>query len=233
MSAGSFRAPQSPRQGRTAPSVPPGSGPGPAAPARRETSQGPETAAPGLGDRLKQARLAHGLTLEDAAGVSGLSVAYLSRLENERRQPSLPALLTLARVYATSVSTLLGEAGAGEETIIRAKAAEPFKAHGWTYWRAGSPRRGMQALRVQVPPGRANGPARVHPGEEWLYVTAGQLRLTLDGVVHLLAPGDVAHFDSALSHVMESADDHVPVEFLMVHAAPAMVAFSACLPPSH
>jgi transcriptional regulator with XRE-family HTH domain len=190
----------------------------------------PDTPAPGLGERLKQARLAHGLTLEDAAKVSGLSVPYLSRLEHEQRQPSLPALLTLARVYATTVATLLGESGAGEETIVRAKAAEPFHAHGWTYWRAGSPRRGMQALRVRVPPGPATGPARTHPGEEWLYVTAGQLRLTLDGTEHLLAPGDVAHFDSGRAHVMESADAHVPVEFLMVHAAPSMVAFSACLP---
>lgn len=187
-------------------------------------------AAPGLGERLRQARLAHRLTLEDAAGVSGLSVAYLSRLENGRRQPSLPALLTLARVYATTVSALLGERDAGEETIIRAAGAEPFRAHGWTYWRAGSPRRGMQALRVHVPPGRATGPARVHPGEEWLYVTKGQLRLTLDGTQHLLAPGDVAHFDSGLAHVMESADAYVPVEFLMVHAAPSTVAFTACLP---
>ncbi|WP_436776650.1 helix-turn-helix domain-containing protein [Yinghuangia sp. YIM S09857] len=194
-----------------------------------------ETAAPGLGERLKQARLGHGLTLEDAAGVSGLSIAYLSRLENERRQPSLPALLTLARVYSTTVAALLGERAGGEETVIRAKSAEPFHAHGWTYWRAGSPRRGMQALRVRVPPGRATGPARVHPGEEWLHVLKGQLRLTLDGTTHLLAPGDVAHFDSATPHVMESADDHVPVEFLMVHAAPAMVAFTACVPtaPPH
>ncbi|HSA53884.1 MAG TPA: XRE family transcriptional regulator [Yinghuangia sp.] len=211
---------------RPTPASHPGPGPEPATPATGAATG----AATGLGERLKRARTARALTLEDAAGVSGLSVAYLSRLENERRQPSLPALLTLARVYATTVSALLGERGGGEETIIRAKESEPFHAHGWTYWRAGSPRRGMQSLRVRVPPGRATGPARVHPGEEWLYVLEGQLRLTLDGVRHLLAPGDVAHFDSSLGHVMESADDHVPVEFLMVHAAPSMVAFTACLP---
>ncbi|MDI2127267.1 helix-turn-helix domain-containing protein [Yinghuangia seranimata] len=187
---------------------------------------------PGLGKRLKSARLALGLTLDEAADASGLSVPYLSRLENAQRQPSLPALLTLARVYATAVSVLLGESAAGDEPVVRAKQAEPFQAHGWTYWRAGSPRRGMQALRVRVPPGRARGPARVHPGEEWLYVTAGQLRLTLGDTVRMLAPGDVAHFDSAMPHVMESADEHTPVEFLMVHAAPAMVGLTACLPPA-
>ncbi|MYV97513.1 XRE family transcriptional regulator [Streptomyces sp. SID3343] len=186
----------------------------------------------GLGDRLRVARRANGLKLEEAAQLTKLSVAYLSRLEHERRQPSLPALLTLARAYNTTVSELLGEDIAAAEPVVRAATAEPVHAHGWTYWRAGSTRRGMQALRVRVPPGRADGPGRVHPGEEWLYVTSGQLRLTLDGTPHLLGPGDVAHFDSGLAHRMESADAHLPVEFLMVHAAPSLVAFSACL-PSH
>ncbi|MFE3206012.1 helix-turn-helix domain-containing protein [Embleya sp. NPDC055664] len=184
----------------------------------------------GLGDRLRAARLANGFKLDEAARLTRLSVAYLSRLEHERRQPSLPALLTLARVYNTTVSELLGEDAAATEPVVRARAAEPVEAHGWTYWRVGSPRRGMQALRVRVPAGRADGPGRVHPGEEWLYVLSGQLRLTLDGATHLLAPGDVAHFDSGLAHRMESADAYLPVEFLMVHAAPALVAFSPCLP---
>jgi len=195
----------------------------------------PEPATAGLGARLRAARRAGGLKLDEAAQLTKLSVAYLSRLEHERRQPSLPALLSLARAYQTTVSELLGEDVVAAEPVIRAAGAESFEAHGWTYRRAGSPRRGMQALHVHVPPGRADGPGRVHPGEEWLYVLRGQLRLTLDGAGHLLAPGDVAHFDSGLSHRMESADDHVPVEFLMVHAAPSLVAFSPCLPviPGH
>jgi quercetin dioxygenase-like cupin family protein len=184
----------------------------------------------GLGDRLRAARRLNGLKLDEAAQLTRLSVAYLSRLEHEHRQPSLPALLTLARAYHTTVAELLGEDIAGAEPVVRAAGAEPVEAHGWTYWRVGSPRRGMQALRVWVPPGRVDSPGRVHPGEEWLYVLAGQLRLNLDGATHLLVPGDVAHFDSGLAHRMESADAYLPVEFLMVHAAPSLVAFSPCLP---
>lgn len=183
-----------------------------------------------LGERLRQARRTYGLTLEEAARRTGLSVAYVSRLETGQRQPSLPALLSLARCYATTVSHLLGEDAAGAEPVVRAASAEPVRAHGWTYWRAGSPRRGMQALRVHVPGGAADGPERVHPGEEWIYVLHGNLLVTLDGVTHRLAPGDAAHYDSGIPHRMESADPDAPVEFLMMHAAPSMVAFSPCLP---
>jgi transcriptional regulator with XRE-family HTH domain len=183
-----------------------------------------------LGERLRRARRAYGITLEEAGRRTGLSVAYVSRLETGQRQPSLPALLSLARCYATTVSHLLGEDTAAAEPVVRAASAEPVHAHGWTYWRVGSPRRGMQALRVRVPPERADGPERVHPGEEWIYVLSGCLLVSLDGVTHRLGPGDAAHYDSGTPHRMESADPGAPVEFLMMHAAPAMVAFSPCLP---
>jgi DNA-binding XRE family transcriptional regulator len=54
----------------------------------------------GLGARLRERRRRSGLTLEAAAARVGLSPAYLSRLETERRQPSLPVLLGLSRAGA-------------------------------------------------------------------------------------------------------------------------------------
>ena len=50
---------------------------------------------------------------------------------------------------------------------------DPTPAGGWTYWQAGAPGRGMQALRVHVPYGSQGDIVRVHPGEEWLYVARG------------------------------------------------------------
>ena len=47
----------------------------------------------------------------------------------------------------------------------------------------------IDALRVTVDPDRpAPVPAR-HPGEEWLYVLSGTLRLEYDGEIHLLERG--------------------------------------------
>lgn len=64
----------------------------------------------------------------------------------------------------------------------------------------------MQALRVHVPHGRSQGElVRVHPGEEWLYVLEGRLRLHLGEAEHLLEPGDSAHFDSLTPHRIGAA----------------------------
>ncbi|MFJ8474044.1 helix-turn-helix domain-containing protein [Kitasatospora sp. NPDC094011] len=170
----------------------------------------------GLAARLREHRLSSRLTLEVAAGRVGLSPAYLSRLETGRRQPSLPVLLGLARAYGTSVSGLLGEAMVEPDPVVRGGAIEPGRAGGWGYRRAGAPGRAMQALRVHVPPGVQDAVVRVHPGEEWLYVLRGELRVTLGDRVHVLAAGDSAHYDSLTPHCI-AAESGSGVELLFVH----------------
>jgi transcriptional regulator with XRE-family HTH domain len=169
----------------------------------------------GIGSRLREQRRRSGLTLEAAAARVGLSPAHLSRLETERRQPSLPVLLGLSRAYATSVADLLGEESGGHDPVVRAGAPEG-RAGGWDYRRAGVPGLAMQPLRLHIPPGVQDAVVRVHPGEEWLYVLSGRLRLGLGAAVHLLDPGDAAHFDSMTPHrlVAGSAEG---VDVLFVH----------------
>jgi transcriptional regulator with XRE-family HTH domain len=171
---------------------------------------------PGLGAKLRERRRQRGLTLEIAAARVGLSPAYLSRLETERRQPSLPVLLGLSRAYGTTVADLLGEQPTGHDPVIRSGAMEPGRAGGWSYQRAGVPGRAMQPLRLHIPPTVQDAVVRVHPGEEWLYVLSGRLRLGLGGTVHLLDPGDAAHFDSLTPHRL-AADSPQGVDLLFVH----------------
>ncbi|MEV4441989.1 XRE family transcriptional regulator [Streptomyces sp. NPDC049577] len=173
---------------------------------------------PAVAPRLREHRRGSGLTLEAAAARVGLSPAHLSRLETGRRTPSLPMLLSLARTYGTTVSDLLGEVPEGADPIVRAERMEAQDAGGWTYWRAGGSGRAMQALRLHVPTGREGQEAlvRVHPGEEWLYVTGGRLRLTLGEAVHVLGPGDAAHFDSLTPHRI-AAESSGGADLLFVH----------------
>ncbi|MGW7319071.1 helix-turn-helix domain-containing protein [Streptomyces sp. NPDC054854] len=201
----------------------PAPGDGPDDAAGPETDPDPDTPdgiadeLPTVAPQLRDLRRRAGLTLEAAAARARLSPAHLSRLETGRRQPSLPLLLGLARTYGTTVSELLGETPATADPIVRAGGPGAREADGWTYWQAGGSGRGMQALRVHVPApagaGAGKGPrergqgelVRVHPGEEWLYVLGGRLRLHLGESEHLLEPGDSAHFDSLTPHRIAAA----------------------------
>ncbi|MHA5051455.1 helix-turn-helix domain-containing protein [Streptomyces sp. SD15] len=186
---------------------------------------------PAVAPRLREVRRRASLTLEAAARAAGLSAAHLSRLETGQRQPSLPMLLALARIYDTTVSALLGETVAERDAIVRAPDMEPTKAGGWTYWQAGAPGRGMQALRVHVPYGSQGDVVRVHPGEEWLYVLQGRLRLRLGDTAQVLAPGDSAHFDSLTPHRLAAAD-RSGAELLFVHTLLQSPTAALCLGPA-
>jgi quercetin dioxygenase-like cupin family protein/DNA-binding XRE family transcriptional regulator len=171
---------------------------------------------PGLGARLRERRLRSGMTLEKAATRVGLSPAHLSRLEADKRQPSLSVLLGLSRAYAAPLGTLLGPSTAAP-AVIRGAAAESTTTSGWTCHLAGAPGQAMRALRVHLPPDFQDPVARAHPGEEWLYVLTGRLVLTLDHERHLLEPGDSAHFDSMHPHHL-AADTASGADVLLVHA---------------
>ncbi|MEU8826686.1 XRE family transcriptional regulator [Streptomyces sp. NPDC048636] len=194
------------------------------------SGDGPPTELPTVAPRLRELRRRSGLTLEAAARRVGLSPAHLSRLETGRRQPSLPMLLALARTYGTTVSDLLGEAPPERDPVVRADRMEPQEAGGWTYWRAGGSGRAMQALRVHVPErsGAQDTLVRVHPGEEWLYVARGRLRLTLGEAVHVLAEGDAAHFDSLTPHRIAAASPG-GTDLLFVHTLLQSGAAELCL----
>lgn len=196
-----------------------------------EPDGNPPDLLPAVAPRLRDLRRGASLTLEAAARTAGLSPAHLSRLETGQRQPSLPMLLTLARVYGTTVSELLGETGTERDAVVRANAMEPTAVGGWTYWQAGASGRGMQALRVHVPHGAQGDIVRVHPGEEWLYVLSGRLRLRLGDTTHRLGPGDSAHFDSLTPHRI-AAQDPDGVDLLFVHTLLQSPTATLCLGPT-
>ncbi|MER6628670.1 XRE family transcriptional regulator [Streptomyces sp. NPDC000987] len=196
-----------------------------------EQPAGPVADLPAVAPQLRALRRRASLTLEAAARAAGLSPAHLSRLETGQRQPSLPVLLGLARIYGTTVSELLGETVADRNAVVRAVDMEPTAAGGWTYWQAGASGRGMQALRVHAPYGTQGDIVRVHPGEEWLYVLTGRLWLRLGDATHRLGPGDSAHFDSLTPHRIAALDPE-GVELLFVHTLLQSPTAALCLGPT-
>jgi mannose-6-phosphate isomerase-like protein (cupin superfamily) len=76
----------------------------------------------------------------------------------------------------------------------------------------------IDALRLTVTQDRPPPAFVRHPGEEWLYVVSGTLRLEYDGKEHRLFAGTVAHFDAEVPHRLGS--DESAAEVLLVVAKP-------------
>jgi transcriptional regulator with XRE-family HTH domain len=174
-----------------------------------------------IGDCLRATRERGGLTLEQAAELSGLSKSHLSRLESGDRQPSVATLLALSRALGVPVGALFGESQGGPPLHISLKD-EPRRTSNGLSIAACSGFTGssvIDALRVTVSPDRPVPPPTTHQGEEWLFVVSGTLRLEYDGAVHRLGPGTTAHFNAELPHRLGTLGKSV--EVLLVAAKPA------------
>lgn len=60
-----------------------------------------------LGDRLRELRRQHAMTLVEISRTTGLSVSYLSDLERSRTTPSLDTLERLAACYRITTTDML------------------------------------------------------------------------------------------------------------------------------
>lgn len=157
----------------------------------------------GLGFRLRDLRANRGWTLEELAERTGLSKPFLSRLEAGDRQPSIAAVLTLARAFGVSVGAMFESATPVDAcVVVRGGKAPVRRNEGLTYAPLSSNARfaNLQPMKLIVSHRRKGDEQYQHDGEEWVYVLSGRLRVSVAGVPHDLDPGDSAHFDSRQPH---------------------------------
>jgi transcriptional regulator with XRE-family HTH domain len=71
-----------------------------------------------IGERLRLARMIHGYTIPEVAGMTGISRGNLSSLENDRNRPSAPNLTRLCEVYSVSADWILKGERAGPAFLL-------------------------------------------------------------------------------------------------------------------
>jgi transcriptional regulator with XRE-family HTH domain len=149
--------------------------------------------------RLRELRRERGITLNALSELVGISAPHLSRLEKGERQPSIGALLQIARVYGVSVSHLVEEHDESDYYYLPAEDAVGHAGQDGRYTVLSGPRATISVVRVELAGGKPTKDAR-HAGEEWLHVLSGPVTLVLSGEKLGLDLGDSVHFDSARPH---------------------------------
>lgn len=147
--------------------------------------------------RLRQARLQQGWSLATLASRSGIGASTISRLETGGRRLALDQLAPLATALGIGLDELIAP-DPDEDVVLRPL---PRKVAGMTMWPLTRSRRAGQpaVLKLAVPARRRPAPV-AHPGQEWLYVLDGTLRLILGERELLLRPGQTAEFSTTTPH---------------------------------
>lgn len=156
-----------------------------------------------LGERLRELRLSHKLTLRELARQAEVSPALLSQLENGVTEPSLSTLRKLATVFKSEVSALFSEPNApmvhlsrpGERMLLTAPRGEI------TYERLTPGRGDLEVLAATMPPGSVSAAERRgHESTECIVVIEGEVVVEVDAERRVLVAEEALTFDSRLPH---------------------------------
>ncbi|MCW5751181.1 MAG: helix-turn-helix transcriptional regulator [Alphaproteobacteria bacterium] len=160
-----------------------------------------------LGGVIRKARREAGMTLQDLAGRSDLSISFLSQVERNLLSPSVSALKRIADVLRIPAGSLMfgtetrsGMAGVG---LVRAGSRKRvvFPDSKIVYeMLTPDMRRRMSVLFLTAPPRAESGPVFAHEGEDAVILLKGRLLVEIGGVWHALGKGDSLYFNSELPH---------------------------------
>jgi transcriptional regulator with XRE-family HTH domain len=162
-----------------------------------------------LGGQLRHLRRLKGLRLKDLSLQLGCSESMLSKVENDRADPSLHLLHRLAEALGTPVQALFSDTPSapltvyrnGERPILsleRRDSGPPLASFERMIPYAEG--RTLNANVHVVPPGGGSNGVLRHVGEEVGYVIEGTIELVVDGHAVVIGAGSSFFFQSSLPH---------------------------------
>jgi transcriptional regulator with XRE-family HTH domain len=160
-----------------------------------------------LSQRIKQRRLDLGLSLEEVAAAARQTRSWLSKVENFRITPSLPALARVAEALRITLASLLEGLDNKPQIVLTKKKDRRaiqrdaqnsnITYHSLTSGRAN---RRMNPFVLEVPAGGGRSISRPHEGEEFLIVLRGKVTLEYGRETFHLDEGDTLYFDADTPH---------------------------------
>jgi transcriptional regulator with XRE-family HTH domain len=153
--------------------------------------------------RIRTLRRQKGFTIEALAQKIGIHKGHLSRIERGEKSPSLATLEAIAHSLGASMAQLFGEkADASDVTVFRRSARNKTGDNAYKIEAilTGSSRAPLAVYVVSPGPEYLEHDVSDHRGQEFLYVLAGVIDVSVADQELILATGDCALYDAALNH---------------------------------
>lgn len=185
-----------------------------------ETSQA-EQDTPNYGAVIRQRRKALGMTLDDVAKATNLTIGFLSQVERGISSPSLSSFQRIAGALQTSLEQLIKVpepyseyvSSDNRQTYVLGKAKRLYEKLG-----PGFPGALTYPCIIHRPPGHVSEHMQ-HEGEVFCYLLEGSLEYHLGDKVFIMTPGDSIHHDTAKPHYSKVLGDETTAE-LWVSSTP-------------
>ncbi len=165
-----------------------------------------------IGARLREARKASGLTLDELAAGTGFTKGYLSKVETGRSAPPIGTLARISQALNTEVANFLQEAVPVPEpdatgvSVVRAderiEAIRGGSSFGYDYQvlARNLSHRHMEPFIFTYPAQVLKELFFEHEGEEMVFVLSGTVEMQVDSETYRLTAGDCIYFNSSRPH---------------------------------
>lgn len=161
-----------------------------------------------IGDRIKSLRRIRKMTLKQLADQTGVSEGHMSKIENDKTQPSVAALHRITQSLDVTIGILFNETDGEDQPISRVGERpvinlDPVRRGTGIRLERIIPHSQDHILQCNIhiiEPGGSSEDQIQHMGEEMGYVLDGELELFLDDAVYHLGKNDSFHFNSMRKH---------------------------------
>lgn len=184
-----------------------------------------------VGQRIRDLRHEHKLSLETIADRTDLSIGFLSQIERGLSSPSLRVLATLADVLGVGIAALFGSKP-GDDPASGGVVTRPLQRAELKLWRTGISKQllspagtenRLNLFLVQLEPGGSTGDELyTHDGEEAGLVLEGEMTLTVDAETWSLKTGDSFRFTSRRPHRFSNPAEDAKAVVLWVNCVTAV-----------
>ncbi|MEH2627334.1 transcriptional regulator with XRE-family HTH domain [Bradyrhizobium sp. AZCC 1719] len=162
-----------------------------------------------IGAVIRRARSARGLTLDELAGMVGLSVTFLSRIERGLIACSIGNLLEIAGVLQVPPAELFADVEGEDRTrayrVVRSIDAGPSKSadvnYAWRKLASGVGEQRLETFLLELSAKPRKPTLVAHPGEEMCFVLEGSVEFQVGDETIALERGDSIHLRSDVPHM--------------------------------
>ncbi|MFZ5945628.1 MAG: helix-turn-helix domain-containing protein [Bacillota bacterium] len=173
-----------------------------------------------LGERIKKIRKQRNMTLQDLSDVSGLSIAFISKVERGLTSPTFSALLEISKSLEVDLVELVDLVQTSEEKPV-IKKNERIQmcptADGHLRLELGTQgSRKMKGLWITLQPG-ATDISIGHPEEEVGAIIRGRLQVTIGKDTYVLEEGDTLYIGAHVQHSLTNIGDCECVCFFAIN----------------
>jgi transcriptional regulator with XRE-family HTH domain len=166
-----------------------------------------------LGRRIRHLRQERRMTLQDLAEATGLSSSMISLVERGRTSPSIGSLVVIASAFRVPIADLFVEIDQGrEDYVVRCEdqsVVSPWPGVARRTAKIDRLRRVEISMNEWEPNGDTEPQPAHHAGYEYGLLIEGELTVEVEGVTHVLKPGDLISYPSTVLHSLRNAGTDV------------------------